>query len=155
MDDTQLQKIVEDISLTYFHKKFNHKATFNKRLRTTGGRYLLRSHNIDVNPKYYQEYGLDEVIGIIKHELCHYHLHLEGRGYKHGDKDFKELLKEVGAPRYCTPLKQEKKRNSVFLQYKCKNCHQLYNRKRRVDTTRLVCGRCGGKIYLYKKGLTK
>ncbi|WP_299094577.1 SprT family protein [uncultured Metabacillus sp.] len=152
MDDTQLQKIVEDISLTYFRKKFNHKATFNKRLRTTGGRYLLRSHNIDVNPKYYHEYGLDEVIGIIKHELCHYHLHLEGRGYKHGDKDFKELLKEVGAPRYCTPLKQEKKGNSVLLQYKCKNCHQIYNRKRRVDTTRLVCGRCGGKIYLYKKG---
>ena len=39
---------------------------------------------------------MEELIGIIKHELCHYHLHLEGKGYQHRDKDFKELLKKVG-----------------------------------------------------------
>ena len=152
VDDTKLQQMVEDISLTYFHKPFNHQATFNKRLRTTGGRYLLRSHNIDINPKYFLEHGIDEMVGIIKHELCHYHLHIEGKGYKHGDQDFKELLKKVGAPRFCTPLKGEPETKKVVLIYKCKSCNQLYTRKRRVDTTRLVCGKCGGKIYLYKKG---
>ncbi|QGQ44086.1 SprT family protein [Metabacillus sediminilitoris] len=152
MDDMKLQQLVEEISLNYFHKPFNHQVTFNKRLRTTGGRYLLRSHNIDINPKYYIEHGLEEIIGIIKHELCHYHLHLEGKGYKHGDKDFKDLLKEVGAPRFCKPLKKEIKSNSAPLIYKCKSCSLIYKRKRKVDTTRLVCGKCGGKIYLYKKG---
>lgn len=33
---------------------------------------------------------------IIKHELCHYHLHLRGMGYKHRDADFKTLLAQVG-----------------------------------------------------------
>jgi SprT-like protein len=152
MDDMKLQQIVEEISLEYFHKPFNHQATFNKRLRTTGGRYLLRSHNIDVNPKYYLEHGLEEIIGIIKHELCHYHLHIEGKGYKHGDKEFKDLLKRVNAPRFCKPLKKELDTNRTTLIYKCKNCSLIYKRKRKVDTTRLVCGKCAGKIYLYKKG---
>lgn len=152
MNDQMLQKLVEETSLTYFGKKFNHRAYFNNRLRTTGGRYMLHSHNIDINPKYFHEYGLDEVIGIIKHELCHYHLHIEGKGYKHGDQDFKLLLKKVGAPRFCQPLNNETKVQKAFLIYRCRNCRQEYKRKRKVDTTRLVCGKCAGKIYLYRKG---
>ena len=62
---------------------FIHQALFNPRLITTGGRYLLYSHNIEINKKYLDQLGMDELIGIIKHELCHYHLHLEGKGYKH------------------------------------------------------------------------
>jgi SprT-like protein len=152
VDDIKLQLIVEETSINYFQKKFNHQAIFNTRLRTTGGRYLLKSHNIEINPKYYLEHGINEMIGIIKHELCHYHLHIEGKGYKHGDRDFKELLIRVGAPRFCTPLIKSSVTKNPKLIYKCKSCNQLYNRKRRVDTTRLVCGKCGGEIYLYKKG---
>ena len=148
MNDLKLQQLVEEISITSFHKPFNHVAIFNGRLRTTGGRYLLRTHVIEINPKYFVEHGLDEVIGIIKHELCHYHLHIEGKGYKHRDQDFKTLMKEVGAPRFCTPIGRDVKVTKPLLVYKCKNCGQVYNRKRKVDTTRLVCGKCGGKIYL-------
>jgi len=150
LDDKKLQQLVEEISLRFFNKKFTHKATFNKRLRTTGGRYILNTHNIDINPKYLEEHGLDEVIGIIKHELCHYHLHIEGKGYKHRDNDFRELLKKVGAPRFCTPLKSEPKSVRKILKYQCKSCQQIFNRKKKVDTTKYVCGKCGGKIYLMK-----
>ena len=90
--------------MNFFKKTFIHYAYFNPRLRTTGGRYLLRSHDIEINKKYYDERGIEELIGIIKHELCHYHLHLEKKGYQHRDADFKKLLKKVGAPRFCTPL---------------------------------------------------
>lgn len=150
MDDKKLQQLVEEISLRFFNKKFTHKATFNKRLRTTGGRYILNTHNIDINPRYLEEHGLDEVIGIIKHELCHYHLHIEGKGYKHRDNDFRDLLKKVGAPRFCTPLKSEPKSVRKILKYQCKSCQQIFNRKKKVDTTKYVCGKCGGKIYLMK-----
>ena len=107
MDDQQLQILVEKISIEYFQKIFRHKVLFNNRLRTTGGRYLLRTGNIEINKKYYEVYGDEELVGIIKHELCHYHLHQNARGYQHKDKDFKELAKKVGAPRYCTPLPEE------------------------------------------------
>ncbi|MFC0274448.1 SprT family protein [Metabacillus herbersteinensis] len=151
MDNNQLQKLVEDISMKSFGKRFRHQASFNKRLRTTGGRYLLRSHNIDINQRYYEEFGLEELIGIIKHELCHYHLHLEGKGYQHRDRDFKELLAKVGAPRFCSPLKLEKVPRKILV-YCCKSCSQKYTRRKRVNTTRYLCGKCGGKIQLIEEG---
>ncbi len=93
MEDEELQKLVEAISDQSFGMPFLHFAAFNDRLRTTGGRYLLRSHNLEFNKKHYEQFGMEELIGIIKHELCHYHLHLQGKGYKHQDHDFKQLLK--------------------------------------------------------------
>ncbi|WP_394236582.1 SprT family protein [Niallia oryzisoli] len=148
MDNQELQKLVENISLEYFHKPFRHQATFNSRLKTTGGRYLLNSHDIEMNIKYYQQLGISELIGIIKHELCHYHLHLEGKGYKHQDKDFKVLMDKVGAPRYCStlPEKAAGQRSQKVLTYFCSSCHQVYSRKRRMDTKKYVCGICRGKL---------
>ncbi|CAH0347178.1 SprT family protein [Bacillus sp. CECT 9360] len=152
MDDSELQLLVEDTSLKYFSKKFNHKATFNPRLRTTGGRYLLHSHNIEINKKYYEERGMDELIGIIKHELCHYHLHLEKQGYQHRDADFRKLLKMVGAPRFCTPLSERvKRKNNKICRYQCIECGQMFERKRRINIDRYVCGKCKGKLKLVEE----
>jgi len=152
MDNRELQELVKKVSQDYFQKEFKHTATFNNRLQTTGGRYLLHTNNIELNPKYYEERGVAELIDIIKHELCHYHLHIEGKGYQHRDRDFRELLKKVDAPRFCKPLESVKKRNSkTQYLYECKGCGLKYFRKRRVDTTRYVCGRCSGKLSQTKK----
>ena len=124
MNDQALQGLVEKISSEDFGRKFKHRAFFNGRLRTTGGRYLLKDHDIEINPKMLTEHGSNVLIGIIKHELCHYHLHLEGKGYKHKDPEFKALLK------------------------KCEKCGMLYQRKRRVNTARFVCSKCRGNIKL-------
>ena len=147
MDNLQLQKLVEQISREKFQKEFKHVAFFNPRLRTTGGRYLLQSHNIEINKKYYEERGIEELVGIIKHELCHYHLHLERKGYQHRDRDFRELLRKVDAPRFCKPLTSNQVRKKVrILQYQCKECHQIYRRKRKVDTSKYACGKCRGAL---------
>lgn len=149
MTDEELQQLTKRISIEYFGKPFNHQAYFNHRLRTTGGRYLLRNHNIEMNKKYYDIYGLSELEGIIKHELCHYHLHIEGKGYKHGDADFKELLHTVGGFRYCTPLKEEKDVNILY--YCCTKCNYVYKRRRRVNIKKYVCGKCSGVLSLVKE----
>ncbi len=108
---------------------------------------MLHTGNIEINKKYYDVFGKEELIGIIKHELCHYHLHQNNKGYRHRDKDFKELLKQVGAPRYCRPLPDYAgNKRTVVHHYRCTSCNLLYKRKRRVDLTRYVCGKCGGKL---------
>jgi SprT-like protein len=146
MEQSKLQQLVEHISLQFFGKPFKHEAVFNPRLRTTGGRYLLRSHNIELNPKYYEAFGEEELIAIIKHELCHYHLHLEGKGYRHRDNDFRALLKQVGAPRFCKPLPTEMKKSSSIHIYICTVCSVQYKRRKRINTDRYVCGRCQGRL---------
>lgn len=144
LTDDQLQSLVEKISLVFFEKKFRHKAFFNRRLKTTGGRYHLNSHDIDFNPKVFELYGEDELIKVIKHELCHYHLHLENKGYQHKDAEFKSLLKQTGGSRYVRPLVEQKPQS--YHQYQCKKCQTLILRKRRINTQRFVCGKCRGKL---------
>lgn len=148
MNDRQLQELVEGLSMEFFQKPFKHQAYFNPRLRTTGGRYLLKSHHIEINRKYLDQLGEEELIGIIKHELCHYHLHLEGKGYQHRDPEFKQLLKEVGGPRFCNrlPERSVSNRKVKVLLYKCTNCSQLYERRRAMNLSRYVCGKCRGKL---------
>ena len=145
MDERELQLLTESISRELFGRPFRHRVFFNPRLRTTGGRYRLHDHDIEINPEAYRKYGLDELTGIIKHELCHYHLHIEGKGYRHRDRDFRELLRQTGAPRHCSVIREPARRKAKHL-YRCTDCGQSYVRKIRMDTGRYRCGKCRGRI---------
>ncbi|WP_110933752.1 SprT family protein [Paenibacillus bouchesdurhonensis] len=151
MKDEQLQAWVEEISLRSFGLPFRHEARFNRRLRSTGGRYFMKSHHIEINPAQLETFGMEEVEKIIKHELCHYHLHIMGKGYRHRDPDFKALLKQVGGSRYCQSLPGSQGRKQLPYRYmlKCTSCGMEYLRKRRVDPKRYRCGKCSGNLQLY------
>ena len=142
MNEHELQNLTEEISRTSFHREFTHKITYNNRLRSSGGRYLLKTGNIEINPLVEQELGLEALVGVIKHELCHYHLHQTGGGYRHRDADFKRLLHQVGGSRFVERMKEP-----TFL-YECVNCHHRYPRMRKMNTNRYVCGKCRGKLIL-------
>ncbi|RSL29152.1 SprT family protein [Salibacterium salarium] len=146
MEEGELNKLTQEISMSYFAKPFLHKAVFNNRLRTTGGRYMLSTHNIEINPKQYEKFGQQELILILKHELCHYHLHLEGKGYKHKDKDFKRLLDKVGGARHCRSIPEQRNKSKTVHHYQCASCGIDYRRLRRMDTSKYVCGSCKGEI---------
>ncbi|WP_404457581.1 SprT family protein [Oceanobacillus kapialis] len=148
MNEKELYNIVEELSKKYFKRKFLHSVCFNNRLRTTGGRYLPAKRVIEINPKYL-EAGMEEFKGIIKHELCHYFLHIDGKGYKHGDQDFKNLLKETNSPRFCNPLPSQKVVRQY--QYVCKTCGHVYERRRRVNVKKYRCGKCRGSLQLQKE----
>ncbi|MBB5174202.1 SprT family protein [Texcoconibacillus texcoconensis] len=148
MENRELQKLVEDISIKDFGVPFRHEARFNARLRTTGGRYLLNSHDIELNPKQLAYFGYDEFVKIIKHELCHYHLHIAGKGYRHKDADFKALLNEVGGSRYCQLPPGAKRSSSKRYIYECKKCSARYQRKRKINLNKFVCGRCQNQLKL-------
>jgi SprT-like protein len=147
LDDRQLQLWIERISMESFGWPFRHKATFNRRLRSTGGRYFTKSHNIDISWSQYEIFGPEEVEKIIKHELCHYHLHLQRRGYKHSDPDFKLLLAKVGGTRFCKAIAPRK---AAPFRYKleCSKCGMHYLRKRKMDPSKYACGTCRGKLKL-------
>ncbi len=142
MNEHELQQLTEEISRTSFHREFTHKITYNKRLRSSGGRYLLKTGNIEINPLVEQELGLEALVGVIKHELCHYHLHQTGGGYRHRDADFKRLLHQVGGSRFVERMKEPN-----FI-YECTACHHRYPRMRKMNTNRYVCGKCRGKLIL-------
>lgn len=141
-----LTDYVRQISLEDFGKPFNHEVQWNSRLRSTGGRFFPQDGHLDFNPKVYQELGLDVFRKIVRHELCHYHLYYEGKGYKHKDVAFKKLLKEVDGLRFVPPLPNASQKPTLV--YICQACSQTYQRKRRIDTRRYRCGLCHGRLIL-------
>lgn len=150
MNEEELQKLVEQISLQSFGRPFLHRVKINRRMTTTGGRYHLDDHHLEFNAHFLTPDHYSNLVGIIKHELCHYHLHLLGLGYQHRDHDFKVLLKRVGGSRYAPDIGLRKTRKRHYL-YVCQNCGLQYPRVRRLNTRRYRCGRCHGKLKLVKK----
>lgn len=147
MNEEQLQQLCEHLSQAYFRRPFTHRVRYNNRLRSTGGRYLLSSGDIEINPKVERILGTDALIGVLKHELCHYHLHQTGRGYRHQDEDFKRLLQLVGGSRYVDRMEPPK-----YL-YQCQSCGQEIPRMRPLDTKRYRCGKCKGELQLVQPPL--
>lgn len=148
MTDAELQRRVEEISLSSFGKPFRHRARFNGRLRSTGGRYFTKSHHIEISRRHLEAFGIEEMDKVIKHELCHYHLHLARLGYQHRDADFKSLLRQVGGTRFCQSLPEARRTEPYRYRLSCQSCGMAYLRKRRVDPKRYRCGRCRGKLKL-------
>ena len=148
MNNNQLQKLVEELSLSYFKRPFTHKATFNNRLRTRGGDVTFKvsgfrkvvdkeSLQMHINPKLMNlPEGNQELVGVIKHELAHYHLLLTKGTHQENDKDFRYLLKQLDAPKY-SPIKPNYK--TAYL-YQCAGPqHHQITRNRRLDTKKYVC----------------
>ncbi|RCW73019.1 SprT-like protein [Saliterribacillus persicus] len=149
MNDKELHQLVDKLSRQFFDKAFEDKVIFNKRLRTTGGRYIPSKRLIELNPKYLVETNHEEFVGIIKHELCHYHLHIEGKGFMHRDRDFRQLLIKTNSPRHCQALPSMK--DDFKYLYQCKKCGHQYKRRRRINVSKYRCGKCMKPLALIKE----
>lgn len=148
MTNQELQAWVEHVSTRDFGLPFLHQATFNTRLSSTGGRYFTKSHHIEISSKQLETHGVEEVERIIKHELCHYHLHIRKKGYQHRDADFKMLLRQVGGSRFCSAVPGAARKELYKYKLECVSCHMAYYRKRKVNVRRYACGRCRSKLKL-------
>lgn len=142
-----LNEYVRKVSREDFGKEFRHEAYWNRRLKTTGGRFFPKDGHLDFNPRYY-EADQDLFRKIVRHELCHYHLYFEKKGYHHKDRDFKELLQAVDGVRYAPPLALP---DAISYLYRCQQCGQVYPRKRRVNIAKYRCGRCRGLLTVVDK----
>lgn len=142
MNNEELTQYVRTLSLEKFGRSFQHIAKWNNRLRSTGGRFFPKDMHLDFNPKMSE---CPEFDGIILHELTHYHLYMQKRGYKHKDLDFKRLLAQVGGLRYA-PIIEEAK----YI-YACQNCQQIFQRKRKVNTKKYACGKCRGQLVEFQE----
>jgi len=135
MSDSELQALVEQVSLADFGRPFVHKATFNRRLRTTGGRYVLQTHNLEINPLMIEEFDEQNLIGVIKHELVHYHNHIQGLPYQHKDRYFQTELQRIAGLRYAPATSKAKvrKQQKHYWIYTCKNGHEIYRQRRLMN----------------------
>lgn len=147
MTDLELKHLTQKIAQTDFGIDFPYEVTFNRRLKTTGGRYHLNDHHIDINPLMLEEFDQTVLIGVIKHELVHYFIHMQGEKPDHRNPHFKQMLQQVGGLKYA-PKTSQKRSPKYQLIYQCQNCGLKYRRQRHINTKKYVCSQCHGRLKL-------
>lgn len=143
-------------------------VSFNNRLRTSAGRAVrercCREHwHIELNPKYYQAYGLERVVGTYLHELAHVAAHVFYGDLGHS-KNFKRLCDEFGGTMNPGQGSRSPAANvtSDFLEilpkwrYSCPGCGQSFIRIRRISARKIqqaYCVKCQtpARMFLFKQ----
>ena len=114
-----LTEYVRQVSLEDFGREFRHRAEWNSRLQTTGVVSFPRIDTLISTRKYTKFFGLEVFRKIVRHELCHYHLYDQGKGYRHKDLAFKQLLQQVDGLRFTPPLPDRTRRVKRIYLYQC------------------------------------
>ena len=117
-----LTEYVRQVSIEDFGSEFRHQAEWNSRLQTTGGRFFPKDRHL------------------------HYHLYDQGKGYRHKDPAFKQLLQQVDGLRFTPSLPDRTRRVKCIYLYQCSHCGQEYRRKRKIDLKKYACGRCRSRL---------
>lgn len=91
-----LFSLTEQVSKQFFNRPFNSTVEFNNRLRTAGGRCFVHEPNAPLEINFKVSANQELLVGVIKHELCHHFLAIDGfEDTGHGAK-FQAMLQQVG-----------------------------------------------------------
>ena len=132
------------------------EVRWNRRLKTTAGRVRRETEDglswtIELNPKYFEEWGEERILGTFRHELAHIADYLDTGRIGHG-KSFRRYCRAFqGTMNTKLARDHQECATTAYLrtpekwQYTCPDCGANFQRKRRV-TGRLaahgVCNRC-------------
>lgn len=91
---------------------------------------------IALNRKYYDRYGKEEIVGVLKHELAHYYVFKTYGLHNHETHLFKETLKKLKGPSVGKPMPRK-----VHL-YQCPNCKKIMYLPSKIEKGRFSCSKC-------------
>lgn len=135
INNNKLQQIIKNLSKKKFKHTFQHYTYFNKKLHTTNKHYLLKSHNIKINPKQYKHYKKNTIIKIILHKLYHYHLHITNKNYQHKDQNFKQLNQQIKTPKFYNNIKNYQQQTNYKYYYT--KYHTKYIHIHKINTNHI------------------
>lgn len=130
------------------------EVSWNNRLKTSAGRarqvaWIENCWNIELNPKYYRDFGAQRTLGTFRHELAHIADWLE-TGYTGHGRNFKRLCTAFGgtmneklaADTAGAKSSTEYIQTSAKWQYTCAGCGVSFTTKRRLGKNKEQHGRC-------------
>jgi len=114
---------------------------------TKGGKPL----SVELNKQFVLNNESQLILDVLKHELVHYALFMQGKPHSDGDSYFENELKRKGIVSQDT-INKKYKIASVKNIYKCLKCDTNHTRARRITALSRYSCTCGGKLeYLGKR----
>lgn len=107
MNVNDLTKLAKEFAMEYWGMEFNVPIIINNRLRNSLGRMCFNLERLTgkIIPTKLEMAGItlsnynnNTIIGILKHELCHWALAMQGKPFNDGHPVFEKELQRIGAP---------------------------------------------------------
>lgn len=119
----------------------DYRIALNPRLRRLTGRITYGWRLIEISDFHFRQYGLDDAIKTLEHEMLHLYLHTQGKPSGHN-----ALFKAAAAERdirvfHANPYPQNRTPRHRYL-YECPSCQRMVFRKRHRSAHALACGPC-------------
>jgi SprT-like protein len=146
----QLKKYADKFLMENYGMKLNVPLKLNGRLSKTLGWFIYKKKSnipvaVHLNKKFAQNNDQDLVLNVLKHELVHYALFMQGKPHSDGESYFENELKRRGIISQSTV--DQYSITSVKQVYQCVECSYIFKRSKRLKNN----GRnhkctCGGSL---------
>lgn len=119
----------------------DYRITFNPLLRRLTGRITYGWQLIEISLFHFREYGYDDAVQTLEHEMLHLYLHTLGKPSGHNAL-FKELARTLGIRVFhANPYPRNRATRDRYL-YECPSCRRMVFRKRHAARHEIACGVC-------------
>ena len=153
----QLEKYAEKFLKDNYNMKLLVPLKINSRLRTTCGRFVYTQYvnkpstpkSVEINKYFLENNEPAVVLDVLRHELVHYALFMQGKPHRDGHPVFENELKRLGIVSQDTIDKYNiKTRPAKIRIYECVDCGHKYKRQRALAHGGKYhrCGYCKGKL---------
>lgn len=146
----ELTCIANHFLKTTYHLELSIPIRISNRMSAKLGAFVLKGnkpYEIVLSINLIENYNLDTIVDVLKHECVHYALYSLGRPFKDGQTDFESELKRLNiSSTYTYSFK-----GTVHV-YKCNTCNIVFHKRIKGYEKRYRCGRCRKKFkYLGEK----
>lgn len=154
----QLEKYAEKFLKDNYNMKLLVPLKINGRLRTACGRFVYTQFKsgkpsvpkvVELNRYFLENNEPAVVLDVLRHELVHYALFMQGKPHRDGHPVFENELKRLGIVSQSTIDKYNIKSKPVNIRvYECEDCGYKYRRKRALAHGGKYhrCGGCNGRL---------
>jgi predicted SprT family Zn-dependent metalloprotease len=132
------QRVVDEKFESAIPRDF--RIVFNPQLRRLTGRITYRARLIEISRWHFLQYGLEDALATLEHELLHLYLHTKRLPSGHG-AEFKARARALGIRVFHTNEYPRNAPTPYRWIYECPSCARMVSRVRRSNA-RLACGPC-------------
>ncbi|UUV46318.1 SprT family protein [Bacillus phage vB_BanS-Thrax2] len=155
MTETQLTRYANEFLMKNYGMRLTVPLKLNGRLSKTLGWFIYKKKAnkpvaVHLNKKFVQNNDEDIILNVLRHELVHYALFMQGKPHGDGQTYFENELKRKGIVSQSTINQYTV--NSVKQIYKCLKCEYMHKRSRKFSNVSRYKCTCGGKLeYIGKR----
>jgi len=117
------------------------RIVFNPLLRRLTGRITYGWKLIEISEWHFREYGLEDAVQTLEHEMLHLFLHVLGRPSGHNTL-FKEAARQLGIRVFHANAYPKNRATRTRYVYECPACGRMAFRKRHAAGHSIACGAC-------------